>query len=99
MNWYIGQDIVCVKTYGSSKLKKDSVYTIKQIRETPCNCGGIDLDVGIKLNTQDSICIICGYSHFQADKAAFFDQICFRPLDELADISELTKVLKEPVFK
>lgn len=99
MNWYIGQDIVCIKSHGHRLLQVDKVYTVNAIRKTPCKCRGIDLDVGLSLNSTDVICIVCGYTEIASDLTFWVDQKCFVPLDSIANIEELTEVLNEPVFK
>lgn len=59
MNWYIGQEIVCINANGTEGLKQDKVYTIKGLRK---GCCVVEIDVGI-VNDNPYIlnCGICGY--------------------------------------
>lgn len=99
MNWYIGQDIVCVDDKGAelshskihSGLKEGAVYNIVGVMKGCCD---IVIDVGIKRITDKNTCrCTCGKSFASGDKW-YFKESRFAPLDTLADISELTEVLK-----
>lgn len=96
MKWYIGQEIVCIKTHSEGVVLKGQVYTIKDIKQV-CQCGVL-LDVGIRINS-DLIgkivkCRHC-YSVYYKDNAHWILETLFAPLD--FDISELTELLKEPI--
>lgn len=86
MNWYIGQDIICVKTNLSKDLVKDKIYTIKGLRNGICKCANVLIDVGI--NASISSCDI----HNVKIQGAWHKETLFAPL---ADISELEELLKE----
>ncbi len=107
MNWYIGQDIVCIDDSGieSKPILNDTVYKIRGLKNSECKCG-IVIDVGIvflkpsemKYVGHDIMCASCKTKR-PATKEWFFREVRFAPLDSLVNISELTEVLNEPAFK
>lgn len=57
MNWYIGQDIVCINAKGTKDIKEGNIYTIKGLRKGCCN---IQIDVGVNHEKYDVLrCIHC----------------------------------------
>lgn len=89
MNWYIGQEIVCVKQPSRNYIKKGSVYTICSLRENPCKlCGGIIMELLGTNVTNHSEC------HNEKLVGAWYGEEFFAPLDAIADISELTEILQ-----
>lgn len=93
MNWYIGQDIVCVKTHSRGVVKEGNVYTIKSLKDSECKCGGVLIHVGVSATTKNSECIKCG--HFSPNNGQWWlKEFLFSPLDELANIDELNEVLE-----
>lgn len=90
MNWYIGQDIVCIKSAGY--YKKDQIYTIKGLQSGFCKCGGVNLDLGFKSASGLMTCDICWHS--EGTSILWCYENDFAPLDQ--DISELTEILTNP---
>ena len=102
MNWYIGQDIVCIKTHSQGVVTKDQVYTINALRLTPCCKKVIEIDIGKVVPAiygSKTDCVICGRTYNNSDKNWWITERMFAPLDSLADISELTEVLSHPAFE
>lgn len=98
-NWRIGQDIVCVKTHPKEVVKEGEIYTIKALRTSTCKCSEVEIDVGVldkgEFSLYQTICRKCGVEHNEGTNGTWwFSETRFRPLDELADISELTEVLE-----
>lgn len=98
-NWRIGQDIVCVKTHPKGVVKEGELYTIKALRTTTCKCSEVEIDVGVLAREGAHIyqlnCLKCGsICYVGNDRTYWLSETRFRPLDELADISELTEVLE-----
>lgn len=58
MNWYIGQEILCVKSHSQNAVKKNNIYIIKGTRLGCCN--NIELDIGISTNIALQECADCG---------------------------------------
>lgn len=99
MNWYIGQEIVCINDKKFSHqggsgtgLNADCIYTIKALRL--CECGDVEICVGIKSFAGTGICK-CGLIKTNDGEFRWHNENRFRPLDEIADISELTEHLKQ----
>lgn len=93
MNWHISQEIVAIKSVDDG-IKKDSPYTINGLKVSPCNCKMILIDVGIKAKGTHDLCRICNYEEHNIDRIWWFSENCFKPLDELSDITELTELLE-----
>ena len=91
-NWYIGQDIVCIKTHPEGLVKEGEIYTIKAL----CKCCNINIQVGVKSPTGLSYCIYCD-KNFYPDTYQWFSEIRFAPLDTLTDISEIEEILNQPI--
>ena len=96
MNWYIGQEIICVKNQINGLLTKGKVYTIKSLCESRCNCPGVDIYVGIHADrvrwSPNVRCTVCLFEGTQPDMALWTNEKYFAPLDQ--DISELTEILE-----
>lgn len=96
MNWYIGQEIVCIDDKGSEgKLKEGHVYVIETLSKPCCQ---IVIGVGIKAETPNTTCSDCGVRYSSNEQWTWREKR-FAPLDSLVNISELTEVLNEPAFK
>lgn len=103
MNWYIGQDIVCVKNHSDGVVKEGQTFTVMGIKIFECpKCAGVVINVGIAANNTPGCRVKC-FPHnsiiFINDGKFWLNETLFKPLDELVNISELTEVLNEPVFK
>lgn len=94
MKWYIGQEIVCIKTHTQGVFKKGETYTIKGIIER-CGCGVL-LDIGFKATNyigENVKCPDCGGIYLKSS-IWYFKSTSFAPID--FDISELTDILEKP---
>ena len=96
-DFYVGQEVVCIKSHSQGVVIKDTVYTIKKIKESPCNCRGmLWVDVGIPSPNYFSRCTRCNRRH-PASGIWWLNSALFTPLDEIADIRELTEILEQKV--
>lgn len=100
-NWYIGMDVVCIKTHSQGVVKEGNVYTIKSLRKTCCV---VQIDIGAKapdLNGSSVFETRCGkckkitYNH--RDNTYWIAESLFVPLDTLTDISEIEEILNQPI--
>lgn len=100
-NWFINQDIVCIKTHSEGVVIEGNVYTIKSLRKTCCI---VQIDIGAKapdLNGStlfESRCRECKkttYNH--TDNTYWIAERLFVPLDTLTDISEIEEILSQPI--
>jgi hypothetical protein len=95
-DFYIGQEVVCIKPIG--QLVKDRAYTVKAIRQEECGCGGLLLDVGLTIpRYYTTSCMKCDQRYARGDGIAWKAHTRFTPLDELADIRELTEILEQKI--
>ena len=99
MKWYIGQDIVCIKTHSQGFVKKGEVYTIKSLRQACCHIG---IDVGLidsrKGLNYTSSCIKCN-SQINNGKSPvlWFGDSLFVPLESLVNLDEIEEILQIPI--
>lgn len=100
MNWYIGQRIIVIRNHSQGFFKKGDEFIIKGLSESICNCKGLLIDIGIRVNTRQVGRIVrCRYCRgtYIKSNVAWFSEINFQPFD--FDISELTNILKEPILE
>lgn len=93
MNWYIGQEIVCIKTHSSNLIKEGEVFTIRALDKKCCQ---ITIDVGISNEYDLMRCVICR-NVYKTQGNCLFGERLFAPLDTLTDITEIEELLKEPL--
>lgn len=101
--FYIGQDIVAIHNHPDGDFKEGDLFVIKDMT-IECSCG-LCINIGIidyrmvgnvgKL----SRCTICKSISIIKSEYVYFLSSWFKPLDTLVNISELTEVLNEPIFK
>jgi hypothetical protein len=89
MNWYIGQDIVAVRDHSQGIFKRGDEFKIKGLKQAPCNCKHIDIDVGFGSQGDFNECAGCGFKN-KSDLIWWIHETCFEPLDPIKEaISEL----------
>jgi hypothetical protein len=95
--WYIGQDVVSLINHKECDLKEGDVKTIYGLKQGCCSKEY--LDVGIKLNEGRILrCGICG-KETPSNGIGWLSEKCFKPLDELSDISEILEHLEQENFE
>jgi len=93
MNWYIGQEIVCVEFHKEGFVKEGNIYKINDIRKGCCS--NADIDVGKKdpkdANTYGTNCRYCNKTmNNGSNNTIWFDESRFAPLQDMTEqISEL----------
>lgn len=94
--FYIGQDVVCVKTHSRSIVKEGEVYTIKSLRSC-CSCVPVMIDVG--KTKQEYVTNGCGKCCYilPPSTTLWLGAALFKPLDSLTNIEELTEILEQPI--
>ena len=97
MNWYIGQEIVCVNAHGANYIKSGKSYKIRSLRNSICKCNEVEIDVGINDTIQTTGCCKCKVKIINYSGLVYYSESRFAPLDQ--DISELTEILKKENVK
>jgi len=94
--WYTGQPIIAIENSACGKIKKGQEFVIQDILNRSCKCReGVSLDVGL-ITSSATYCYDCdttiapGPTHWKNEKL-------FAPFD--IDISEVTKILEEPIHE
>ncbi len=92
MNWYIGQEIVCINAKGVGELKNGKIYTIQSLSKN-CKCNQVNIDVGIS-DGKGTCCYICRTD--VSNNTRWFMESRFTPLeynqDAINELLEQTKV-------
>lgn len=96
MNWYIGQEIVCVRSQSQGYLKRGQVFTIKGLRDSFCNCKIVLIDVGIREKNSHNLCGICNIKSFGQMDIGWFAESFFAPLEYNQDA--INELLEEPIL-
>ena len=97
MNWYIGQEIVCIKTHSQGVVVKGKVYTIQGLKQGCCE---VDIHVGIFTKLEDwqiwflSSCDRCGHCEDSGlDSTHWLSETIFAPLEyDSQAIEELLQI-------
>ena len=97
MNWYIGQEIVAIRNHRQGVFKKGDTFTIKSLRGSRCNCGGILIDIGVNAREHIGLKVSCDTCRitYVKDNIWWMHESNFYPID--FDISELTDILNNPI--
>jgi hypothetical protein len=91
MKWYIGQEIVCIKTHPEGLVKKGEIYVIQKLSQCKC-C--ILIDVGVITN-QGCQCQECNTIVSEYDN--YFYESRFAPLEYNQD--EINKLLENTLVE
>lgn len=91
-NWYIGQDIVCIKTHSRGLIKEGDIFNIKALM----NCCQVSIDIGVLSPNGLTHCSSCK-KIFYPYPYHWFSERLFAPLDTLTDISEIQEILNQPI--
>jgi hypothetical protein len=95
MKWYIGQEIVCIKTHSQGAVKSGEIYTIKAL--SSCKCNLIMIDVGIKsIDGKYGRCALCGIIYPLFD-AWLISERLFAPLEYNQE--EIEKLLENTLLE
>ena len=84
-NWYVGQDIVCIKSHSKGIVKNGEVYTIQALMKPCCS---VQIDIGARGGLARSRCV-CKNIIGEPDNVFWLGEHRFVPLDEITDISEI----------
>lgn len=102
MNWYIGQEIVCIKTHPEGVVKRGQTFTIRGLRSSTCNCKGVEIDVGVVGSNiyRGLICTVCGFSYDGPPFSTWwFSETRFSPLEYNQEAIDELLAVEEPVGK
>jgi len=91
--WYIGQEIVCIRTHSRGIVKSGEIYKIVGLSTSKCKCSNSTLiDVGIKPISNFGKCAICYIRYEKGIDAWWLHEILFAPLEY--DQNEIEKLLE-----
>jgi len=93
--WYIGQEIVCIKTHSKNKIKRGQIFIIKGLRKSECKCNEIEIDVGIPTEGGYCKCLRCGYKAKHRVSAWWFSETNFAPLEYNANA--IKELIEQPI--
>ena len=96
-NWYIGQDIVCIKTHSEGVVKGGEIFHIKSLKIGFCKCVDVLIDVGQYASNIIVECSDCNITIKATDNIRWLADDLFAPLDTLTDISEIEEILNQPI--
>jgi len=90
MNWYIGQEVVCIKSHCDGFVKEGKTYRISGISHGQCvHERGIIIDVGVKCTWFSYGCPIC--CKVIDYNTMWFCETLFAPLMDISELQELAK--------
>lgn len=93
--WYIGQEIVCVRSHSQGHVTEGNVYKIRSLKASNCNCYSTIIDIGQYSHADASYCPVCGNER-SCNGIRWFSERLFVPLEyDQQAIEELLKI-QEP---
>lgn len=78
MNWYIGQEIVCIKSHSQGIVEEGKVYTIQGLRQSCCS---VCIDIGCKTNRGYTKCGKCNTIYYPPDEIYWILERLFAPIE------------------
>lgn len=85
MKWYIGQEIVCIKSHSKNVVIKGEVFTIQGLKNANCKCNEIEIDIGkIFENTTATglyRCTHCNNVFQDTTSIWWMSEVLFAPLE------------------
>jgi hypothetical protein len=100
MNWYIGQDIVAIRSHYDGFCKKGTVYTIRGLQSSPCRCNRIVIDIGASALSHIDVSLLacdkCGTRSIpNPSLIVWLGETFFAPLDNLVNMDEIKEVMEQ----
>ena len=102
MNWYIGQEIVCIRTHSQGVVKRGQTFVISGVRSSTCKCSELEIDIGVISPHGYRICCCeeCGYEFYEPPRSAWWlHESLFAPLEYNQEASDELLAVEEPVGK
>jgi len=96
MNWYIGQEIVCVRSGKTSGLVKDKIYTILGLQLSGCKCHDVQIYVGINM-LGVTRCMTCKTISDKITNEYWHSEIMFAPIEY--DQNAIEELLENTLVK
>ena len=94
MNWYIGQEVLCIKPVDD--LKKGKLYVIQGLIKGNCPCHDILIDIGYSINAKRITCVKCLKRDIEINYIRYYADNRFTPLEydseAISELLEQTKV-------
>ncbi len=97
MKWYIGQEIVCVKSHSQGIIKKGEIYVIKGLQSPKCKCNYISIDVGVLGSSHYAECNTCKVSYTKNPFIWWLHEDNFAPIEYNQDA--INKLLEETLIE
>lgn len=106
MNWYIGQEIICVKSHSMGCVKEGQTFVIKSLKQGECKCCDVLVDVGIIGNSkyigEIVTCKLCYGKYLKANCTWWLNPCLFVPLEydkqALEELIKLTQPQEQNVM-
>ena len=96
-NWYIGQDVVCIKTHSEGVVKEGETYTIKSLKEGFCNCISVLIHIGIFDDSTHEMCQDCDIIVPSTGNILWLWEGLLGSPDTLTCSSEMEEILNQPI--
>lgn len=97
MNWYINQEIVCIKTHSQGVVKRGQIYPVKGLRKAFCKCVDIQIDVGVTHPTSKTeSCTDCNIKRRADSDIWWLHESLFAPLEY--NQQAIDELLEQPIL-
>lgn len=99
----VGNKVIAIKDHIEGEYKKWQVFKLRGIKEKPCKCKELDLDIGITLRSYEGLmCEACKYLYKKPNGILWCTSTDFAPYDDtLSDIAieELIEEIEQVVIQ
>lgn len=99
MNWYIGQEIVCIQTHSQGVVKRGQTFVIRGLRPSTCKCKEVEIDVGVisPNGYRACRCYVCNNVFDEPPYSTWwFSETRFAPLEYNQEA--IDELVKEPIL-
>lgn len=92
--FYIGQEVVCIKTHSQGVVKKKDKLRVFAIKQSDC-CGMWLVDVGVRLDYNGTQGCVCGSTTIFDHPIWWLCASLFAPIDEGFEEIEYSKIIEK----
>ena len=87
----VGKDVVAIVSHSQGNFKEGQIFKCLGLRPTKCRCTILEINIGIKSNTEYQSCGDCNTT-WKSEREFWYDITCFRALDDITpSIEEIIK--------
>lgn len=83
----VGGTVICVKDHSRGVVKKNTIHTVHGLRDAPCKCGLMEINIGITSTNISHHCAKCGQTKQAVNGYYWLSERLFLPLDDFKEVT------------